>query len=145
MPAPDTTSASVAVTDPAGSQPRATEIAALTSSYQWGSVTGAGVTLSYSFPWASSTQAVFSGPGGSAYSAQGEDQAAQRYGLNAVQQGAAASALRVWAEVANLSFVQVADTGPTPTFRPAATSGSPPPSPTRPPRSGRRARATTCR
>lgn len=109
MPAPDTTSASVAVTDPAGSQPRATEIAALTANYQWGTATGAGVTLTFSFPWASTTQAVFSGPGGSTYTAQGEDQAAQRYGLNAVQQGAAASALRVWADVANLSFVQVAD------------------------------------
>jgi serralysin len=109
MPSPESASPAVSVTDPAAG-PRAAEIAALTDNYQWGSRTGEGVNLGFSFPWTASSQAVFAGAGGTSYSAQGEDQAAQRFGLNAVQQAAAASALQAWANVADIRLTPVADT-----------------------------------
>jgi len=109
MPSPDTASPAVFVTDPVAG-PRAAEIAALTDNYQWGTRTGAGVSISYSFPWTASASAVFSGAGGTPYSAQAEDQAAVRFGLNAVQQAAATSALQAWAEVADIRLTPVADT-----------------------------------
>jgi serralysin len=109
MPAPDSASPAIAVTDPVSGL-RAAEIAALTDNYQWGTGAGVGVSLTYSFPWSSSSAAVFSGSDGGSYSAAAEDQAAIRFGLNAIQRAAAVSALQAWAQVANIQLTPVADT-----------------------------------
>jgi serralysin len=108
MPSPESASPAVSVIDPV-TGPRAAEIAALTDTYQWGTRVGAGVSLSYSFPWAGAGSAVFAGPGGGSYSEKAEDQAAVRFGLNAVQQAAAISALQAWAAVADIGLQRVND------------------------------------
>jgi hypothetical protein len=104
------------MTSPANSSPVSfvlnsgkTYIDALLNGTKWDS-TFASTTITYSFPWTTNANAVFSGLGGSAYSADGEPTAAQHYGLNAVQQQAATSALQAWASVANVNLVQVQET-----------------------------------
>ncbi len=104
MPTP-TSSSTATLIRPAGS----TAIDALLGSTKWGGGVGTGVSLSYSFPWASGN-AVFSGPNGASYSLLNEPNATYHYGLNSAQQTAASAALQAWASVANISFQQVVDT-----------------------------------
>ncbi len=104
MPTPTSSSTATAIRS-AGS----TTIDALLDSYKWGGGVGTGVSLSYSFPWASGN-AVFSGPNGASYSLLNEPNATYHYGLNSTQQTAASAALQAWASVANISFQQVVDT-----------------------------------
>lgn len=84
-------------------------IDALIAGPKWGGGVGTGATITYSFPWANGSNAVFTGPGG-VYSDLNEPNAAQHYGLDAVQQAAATSALQAWANVANITPQLVADT-----------------------------------
>lgn len=77
---------------------------------KWGGPVGTAARLTYSFPWADGGGAVFAGYNGAPYSDAGENTAAVRYGLDAVQQQAVASALAKWSAVANLTFDRVADT-----------------------------------
>jgi serralysin len=81
-------------------------INALIYGVKWGGVTGTGVTLTYSFPWTSSGATTFA----SNYSAYDEPNASYHYGLSAIQQAAARSALQSWANVANARFLEVPDT-----------------------------------
>ena len=85
-------------------------INALLYQIKWGGVQGSGTSLSYSFPWTASDSAVFSGYRGAAYSYLNEPTATTHYGFNTTQQAAARSAMQAWANVANLSFTEVADT-----------------------------------
>lgn len=84
-------------------------IDALLSGYKWGGAAGTGTTVTYSFPFVNGL-AYFSGLGGGSYSDLDEPHAAQHYGLNAVQQAAAQTALQAWANVANIKPLLVADT-----------------------------------
>lgn len=84
-------------------------IDALVAGTKWGGGLGAGATISYSFPFINGSSAVFTGPGG-VYSDLNEANAAQHYGLNAVQQASATNALQAWANVANITPQLVADT-----------------------------------
>ncbi len=71
-----------------------------------GTAMGAGVALTYSFPWSSSGSATWaSNP---SYSSLNEP--ASGYGLSTLQQTAFRSALATWSAVANLTFTEVADT-----------------------------------
>ncbi|GAB2851331.1 hypothetical protein GCM10027277_19510 [Pseudoduganella ginsengisoli] len=89
-------------------------INALLAGEKWGGAAGTGVMLTYSFPWADSGFATFSGPdSNTAYSEKAEQNAATASGLTAVQQTAAVRALDAWASVANLTFTKSADTSAT--------------------------------
>ncbi|MTV40338.1 M10 family metallopeptidase C-terminal domain-containing protein [Duganella radicis] len=83
-------------------------IDALLGGSKWGGAVGTAATVTYSFPWTTSTTAVFTSPDG-IYSDLHEDTAAQHYGLNAIQQAAAQNALQAWASVANITPVLVAE------------------------------------
>lgn len=88
-------------------------IAALLSGDQWGSITGQGVQLSYSFAWKDGQSAVFSGYDGSRYgnySSTDEANAQTRFGLNTTQQDAFRAALQSWSNVANLRFNELSET-----------------------------------
>lgn len=86
-------------------------INALLGGDKWGGATGTGVTVSYSFPWTSSSSATFSGHNGiGEYSSLNEPDATYHYGLSTTQQAAARSALQSWANVANITFSEVAET-----------------------------------
>jgi serralysin len=85
-----------------------TELGALLDGEKWG--LGSGASLSYSFPWTTSTTAYFTGYNGGAYSDLNEPGAAQVYGLDNTEQAAAKGALDAWAAVANLHFTAVPDT-----------------------------------
>ena len=86
-------------------------IDALLSLTKWGGVQGASAALSFSFPWSGGDSASFSGPiGGGGYSLEDEPNATYHFGLNTTEQAAARGALKSWANVANISFVEVADT-----------------------------------
>jgi hypothetical protein len=62
---------------------------------KWGGATGTGASLSYSFPWTSSSTAVFSGHDGVGdYSSLNEQNASSHYGLSTTQQVAARAALQ---------------------------------------------------
>ena len=107
---------SATVTSPTNSIPTSTtglstdsNTNALLYQIKWGGTTGTGTSLSYSFPWMSSVSAVFSGYRGGAYSYLNEPTAATHYGFNSTQQTAARSAMQTWANVANVSFTEVAD------------------------------------
>lgn len=101
MPSPSTTG-QVSIVNNSGQL----TIDALLGGSKWGGVTGSGATVTYSFPWTTSSTAVFTGPGG-VYSDLHEDTADQHYGLNGVQQAAAQNALQAWASVANITPVLV--------------------------------------
>jgi Ca2+-binding RTX toxin-like protein len=85
-------------------------IDALISGSKWGTTTAGPTTVTYSFPWTTNANAVYSGAGGGRYSPDNEASAAQHYGLDATQQAAATGALQAWANVANINPVLVADT-----------------------------------
>ena len=85
-------------------------INALISGVKWGGVTGIGVTLTYSFPWTISGTAIFSGHDGIGnYSTLNEQNATYHYGLSTTQQAATRSALQSWANVAEITFSEVAE------------------------------------
>lgn len=106
MPSPTSSSS----TSPA-SQTASPSINALIGGDKWGGTTGTGVTLDYSFPWTTSGTANFAGPDGTVnYSALNEHKAGAHYGLSTAQQAAARSALQSWANVAKLTFSEVAET-----------------------------------
>ena len=91
----------------------ATNIDALLSGDKWGyalSSNAAPLTISYSFPWINGLSAVFSAPEGADYSTNGEQNAAQHFGLNTNQQTAATLALMAWSNVANINFQLVSET-----------------------------------
>lgn len=77
-------------------------IDALLGGSKWGGAAGTAATVTYSFPWTTSSNAVFTGPGG-VYSDLDEANAARHYGLNPVQQASAQAALQAWANVANIT------------------------------------------
>jgi hypothetical protein len=81
-------------------------IDALVSGIKW-AASGSATSISYSFPWTTSSTAVFTGPFGNAYSLLNEPNAAEHHGLDAVQQAAAQGALQAWANVANITPVLV--------------------------------------
>ena len=83
---------------------------ALMAGMKWGGAPGTGATVTYSFPWAGGNNATFSGPNGTSYTPDGEPFAKDHYALNAVQQQAMRNALQEWADVANIKFVEQADT-----------------------------------
>lgn len=83
---------------------------ALISGSKWGTSTAGPTTVTYSFPWTTNANAVYSGAGGGRYSPDNESTASQHYGLDATQQAAATGALQAWANVANINPVLVADT-----------------------------------
>ena len=106
MPSPSSSSSTSRI-----DQSASLSINALLSEDKWGGATGTGVTLSYSFPWTSSSSAVFSGHNGTGdYSSRNEQNASSHYGLNTTEQAAARGALQSWASVANIVFDEVADT-----------------------------------
>lgn len=74
-------------------------IDALLSGVKWGGGAGTGVTLQYSFPGVGSTWGYTGEPNDDGYAP-----------LSLVEQAAFRSALNAWAEVANIQFVEVADT-----------------------------------
>ncbi|MQA23464.1 M10 family metallopeptidase C-terminal domain-containing protein [Rugamonas rivuli] len=84
-------------------------IDALLGGVKWGGAVGSGVTITYSFPFANNSSAVFSGPKGGSYSDLDEPHASQHYGFDATQQTAAQTALQAWANVANIKPLQMAD------------------------------------
>lgn len=77
---------------------------------KWGGAVGVATSVSYSFPWTSSSTAVFAGHNGiGAYSSLNEPNAAVHYGLTTTQQAAARLAMQSWANVANLTFSEVSE------------------------------------
>lgn len=85
---------------------------ALLAGVKWGGPVGTAATVTYSFPWTTDSTAVFSGPNGQgAYSSVDENNATQHYGLNAAEQAMATAALQSWADVANVTFQKVDETG----------------------------------
>jgi serralysin len=104
MPTPTTSS-------PASSVPLSNDniIDALLEQTKWGGAVGTGATLTYSFPWSTSGTATFAGYNGQPYSTLNEP-ATGGMGLNFMQIAAVQAALQTWANVANVTFSQVADT-----------------------------------
>ncbi len=94
MPTPNDGSPITSVTEPGVSY-----IDALVDGEKWGGPLGSGVTLSYSFPTAGSVWSpVYAGA----------EPASIQY-LSAAEQATFQAALQTWADVANITFVQVAD------------------------------------
>ena len=105
MPSPQTSSSTSSV-----GQSNSLSINALLGGDKWGGATGTGASLSYSFPWTSSSSATFSGHNGvGSYSSLNEPNATSHYGLSTTQQVAARAALQLWANVANITFNEVAE------------------------------------
>ena len=68
-----------------------------------------GVSLSFSFPWENGGSAYFSGAENENYTIFSEHEATNRAAFNTEQKAAATNALQSWANVANISFTNVAD------------------------------------
>lgn len=73
---------------------------------KWGGGLGTGVSLTFSFPWINGNSAWWQ----TDYSSDGEQTATYHFGLSPTQMAATRSALQTWANVANISFGEVADT-----------------------------------
>ncbi len=103
MPSPYTSSATTTF-----AQSGVNTIDSLLSSYyqKWSSTSASAVALTYSFPWINGAFASWQNN----YSANSEPYATQHFGLNTTQMAAATNALQTWADVANVTFTQVADT-----------------------------------
>lgn len=85
-------------------------INALLGGIKWGGVVGTGTSLGYSFPWTTLATANFSGYNGFvSYSTRNEQNATEHYGLSTTQQAAARNALQAWANVANITLSEVAE------------------------------------
>ncbi|MEI8186547.1 MAG: DUF4214 domain-containing protein [Chlorobiaceae bacterium] len=79
----------------------------LNSDYQkWSTISGSTVSLTYSFPWINGASAFWQPD----YSSNLEPQAAQHFCLNTTQIAAVITAFQSWANVAAITFTQVADT-----------------------------------
>jgi Ca2+-binding RTX toxin-like protein len=74
---------------------------------KWGDTQGNGASISFSFPWTSNQTALWS----SDYTSNSEPYATSHYGLNASQMIAAQATLQAWADVANLTFSEVTESG----------------------------------
>ena len=85
-------------------------IDALIGGVKWGGPVGSASTISFSFPQAGSTWSTNGGSGYGATSGDGEPWSAKYAGLTTAQQAAFRSALSAWSDVANITFVEVADT-----------------------------------
>jgi len=85
-------------------------IDALVGGSKWGAPGTTAATVTFSFPWTSSSNAVFDGLNGASYSDINEAQATEHFGLSPVQQTAFRAALQSWANVANVKFVEIPDT-----------------------------------
>lgn len=106
MPSPTTSSSTSSI-----AQSSSLSINALLSGDKWGGATGTGVNLTYSFPWANSGSATFSGHNGYGnYSSLNEQYASAHYSLSTTQQAAVRQALQAWSNVANITFSEVYDT-----------------------------------
>lgn len=108
MPSPTASSATSSA--PPSFNPNVDALLVAPGGVKWGGPAGTGVVLTYSFPWTTSSTAVFAGYDGAPYSDAHEDTASARYGLNDIQQQAVRNALAQWSAVANLTFQEVADT-----------------------------------
>ncbi|MDP3302468.1 MAG: hypothetical protein Q8S36_10940 [Sulfuricurvum sp.] len=82
------------------------KIDSLLSGIKWGGVVGTETSLSYSFPWTSYASAYWQ----SSYSSYNEPYAAYHSGLSLNQITAVNGALQSWANIANVNFVQIAET-----------------------------------
>lgn len=87
------------------SLPGIRSIDALLSATRWATPGAGPLVLSYSFPYANGGNAFFAA--GSDYSLIGEPQSS--FGLNAVQRQAVRDALAEWSSIANVQFVEVAE------------------------------------
>ncbi|HEX5330359.1 M57 family metalloprotease, partial [Sulfuricurvum sp.] len=83
------------------------EINTLLSGYKWGGATGTGTSLSFSFPWTTNSTALWEDN----YSPSDEPNSATHFGLNSAQSDIARTALQRWANVTNLTFTEIAETG----------------------------------
>lgn len=83
------------------------QIDSLLYGIKWGGLIGSGMNLSYSFPWTTNQTAYWQ----NSYSLDNEPYATYHYGLSSNQITAASNALQSWANVANLNFVQIAESG----------------------------------
>ncbi|MFZ2854915.1 MAG: Ig-like domain-containing protein [Rhodocyclaceae bacterium] len=105
MPSPTTSSSTTRIV-----QSGSLSIDALLAGDKWGGATGTGVSLTYSFPWANSGSATFSGHNGYGdYSSLNEQNASAHYGLSTAQQAAVRQALQAWSNVADITFSEVYD------------------------------------
>ncbi len=105
-------------------------IDALIGGVKWGGAAGSAATISFSFPQAGSTWSTNAGSGYGPASGDGEPWAAKYAGLTTAQQAAFRGALAAWSDVANITFVEVADTaGNVGDIRVAWTGRSPMPTP----------------
>ena len=82
------------------------KIDSLLYGYKDGQTTQSSVTLSYSFPWSTNSTALWEYNYG-----YGEPYASVHYGLNYSQRVAAAVALQLWSNVANVTFEEVKESG----------------------------------
>ena len=78
-------------------------IDALLSGTKWGGAAGTGTSLTFSFPYFGGTAAAFA-PGN-------KESAGIAAGFSAVQAAAARATLQAWADVANISFTEISETG----------------------------------
>ncbi|MCW2249474.1 Ca2+-binding RTX toxin-like protein [Azospirillum fermentarium] len=93
------------------SLPSVTTVDALLIGTKWGSTgAGNGVTVSYSFPTATSTWSTNSSSGYGPVFGSGEPWSSSYAPLNSTQQQAFRSALQAWANVANIQFSEVTET-----------------------------------
>lgn len=92
-----------------------TNIDALLDGTKWGGPAGTGSTLTYSFPTYGSSWSTASSSGGGygPSTGTGEPWGNRLSPLSTVQQSAFSQALQAWSSVANVTFVQVADTDST--------------------------------
>jgi Ca2+-binding RTX toxin-like protein len=86
----------------AASDPAAAAIASLAGGVKWAASGGAGVSLTFSFPWSQSAAASWSRD-------YGGNEPASGYALNAMQQTAVRIILQSWSNVAGIRFTEVTD------------------------------------
>ncbi|MGE4284428.1 MAG: M10 family metallopeptidase C-terminal domain-containing protein [Clostridia bacterium] len=89
------------------SQSTDNDINTLLSGVKWGDSQGTGASLSFSFPWTTNSTALWTND----YTADSEPYATLHYGLSSSQIVAARAALQDWANVANLTFNEVTESG----------------------------------
>ncbi len=87
-----------------------TGLDALLTGVKWGTSLHSGVTLTYSFPWASGSSTFVGRNNSGSYSSTNEPDATYHYALNSAQQQAARTAMQAWSNVANVQFAEVPDT-----------------------------------
>jgi len=110
MPTPTTGSPTSPV--PPTGNPQLDGLIVITDGAKWGGAQGTAVEVSYSFPDLSSTWSTIDDPNGyDAADPQNNNPYAPGYhGLDAAQQDAVRESLAAWSHVANISFLEVAET-----------------------------------